>query len=84
MKAMRRIFDVLKRDLQLAAVHIVRSCPEEWKQGDGAALACMTHRSKHNQNNDVCRSSFFDIGRLDLMIAGQVPGSPPKARKAAW
>jgi hypothetical protein len=26
-------------------------------------LACMTHRSKHNQNNDVCRSSFFDVGR---------------------
>jgi hypothetical protein len=59
MKVMRRIFDVLRRDRQLAAANIVRSCPDDWKQGDGAALACMTHRSKHNQNNDVCRSSFL-------------------------
>jgi hypothetical protein len=84
MKVMRRIFDVLGRDRQLAAANIVRSRPDDWKQGDGAALACMTHRSKHNQNNDVCRSSFFDIGRLGLMIGVQMPGSPPNARKAAW
>jgi hypothetical protein len=58
MKAMRRIFDVLRRDRQLAAANIVRSCPHDWKQGDGAALARMTHRSNRNQNNDVCRSSF--------------------------
>jgi hypothetical protein len=37
MKAMRRIFDVLGRDRQLAAVNIVRSCPGDWKQGDGAS-----------------------------------------------
>jgi hypothetical protein len=84
MKAMRRIFDVLRRDRQLAAANILRSCPDDWKQGGGAALAWMRHRSKHNQNNDVCRSSFFDIGRLGLMIAGQMPGLPPNARKAAW
>jgi hypothetical protein len=59
MKVMRRIFDVLRRDRQLAAANIVRSCPDDWKLGDGAAFACMTHRSKHNQNNDVCRSSFL-------------------------
>jgi hypothetical protein len=38
MKAMRRIFDVLGRDRQLAAANIVRSCPHDWKQGDGVAL----------------------------------------------
>jgi hypothetical protein len=43
--------DVLRRDRQLAAANIVRSCPDDWKLGDGAALACMTHRSKHNQNS---------------------------------
>jgi len=59
MKVMRRIFDVLTRDRQLAAANIVLGCPDDWKQRDGAALACMTHRSKHNQNNDVCPSSFL-------------------------
>jgi hypothetical protein len=58
-KVMRRIFDVLTRDRQLATANIVRGCPDDWKRGDGAALACMTHRSKHNQNNDVCPSSFL-------------------------
>jgi hypothetical protein len=36
MKVMRRIFDVLGRDRQLAAANIVSSCPDDWKQGDGA------------------------------------------------
>jgi hypothetical protein len=35
MKVMRRIFDVLRRDRQLAAANIVRSCPDDWKQEDG-------------------------------------------------
>jgi hypothetical protein len=29
MKVMRRIFDVLRRDRQLAAANIVRSCPDD-------------------------------------------------------
>jgi hypothetical protein len=41
MKKMKRIFDVRGRDQQLAAANIVRSCPGDWKQGDGAALACI-------------------------------------------
>jgi hypothetical protein len=37
---MRRIFNVVRPDQQLAAASIVRSCPEDWKQGGiGAALA---------------------------------------------
>ena len=35
MKVMRRIFDVLRRDRRLATANIVRSCPDDWKQGDG-------------------------------------------------
>jgi hypothetical protein len=27
-----------------AAATIVRSCPGDWKQGDGAPLACMTRQ----------------------------------------
>jgi hypothetical protein len=82
MKVRSRIFDVLRRDRQLAAANIVRSCPDDWKQGDAAALASMTYRSKQNQNNDVCGSSSFDIGRLGLMIAGRMLGSPANTRKA--
>ena len=52
---------------------IVRSCPDDWKQGDGAALACMTHRSKHNQNNDVCRSSFSGFV---TRLAGEAASQP--------
>jgi hypothetical protein len=64
-KVMRRIFDVLTRDRQLATANIVRGCPDDWKQGDGAALACMTHRSNHNQNNDVCPPSFLGFYSRD-------------------
>jgi hypothetical protein len=31
---MRRIFDALGRDRQLAAAHIVRSRPDDWKPGE--------------------------------------------------
>jgi Sulfatase len=41
MTVMRRIFDVLRRDQRLATANIVRSCPDDWKQGGGAALASM-------------------------------------------
>jgi hypothetical protein len=34
---------------------MVRSCPDDWKPGDAPQIASMTHRSNHNQNNDVCR-----------------------------
>src|SRR5215475_15150338 len=43
-------FDVLRRDRQLAAANMVRSCPDDWKQGD-----------RRRQNNDDCRSSFLDF-----------------------
>jgi hypothetical protein len=27
-----------------SSANIVRSCPDEWKQRDGAGVACITHR----------------------------------------
>jgi hypothetical protein len=86
MKAMRRIFDVLRRDRQLAAANIVRSCPDDWKQGDGAALACMTHRSNHNQNNDVCRSSCLrrKLGlRSEVANSAAIKGLTPQRASGA-
>jgi hypothetical protein len=39
----------------LATANILRSRRDDWKQGDGAARASMTHGSKHDQHNGVCR-----------------------------
>jgi hypothetical protein len=68
MKVMRRIFDVLGRDRQLAAANMVRSCPDDWKQGDGAALACLTHRSNTIKTTFAAHLSW--AGSLSMQLCG--------------
>jgi hypothetical protein len=39
--------------------NIVRSCLDDWKARDGLHSRASRIDQKHDQNNDVCRSSFL-------------------------
>jgi hypothetical protein len=51
------------------AANIVRSCPDDWKQQDGAALARITHRSKHNLAQRADR--LFGHGDAPVLSEGR-------------